>query len=109
MKNKREILDKLNRLQVQLNSWVRDESHGQSEEHRIRIIAMVRSDHDFVDQLLHGVTTNAGSTRLQITAHDMKRCNSIHRHYSAISDIQFDDQEPDPLIGATHVNPNDSR
>ena len=103
MKNKRTVLTKLNRLQVQINSWVRDETHGRSEEHRVRIIAMVRSDHDFVARLLYGVTTNAATTRLRITAHDMKRCNSIQRHYGAISDIQFDDR--DPFEGVTIVKP----
>ncbi len=90
MSNKRQILDKLDQLRILISRWADDEQSGKSAEHKQNIQSIIRSDYQFVDQLIHGVTTNIGLTDLQITAQDMKRCNTIHQRYSAISDLSFD-------------------
>ena len=93
MKNKRQILDKLDRLRILINGWAFDESKGKSEEHKLNIQSIIKSDHQFVAQLLHGVATNAASIRLRITTEDMKRCNTIYKRYSAISNVSFDESD----------------
>jgi len=107
MANKRHRLDKLDRLRILINGWADDESKDKSEEHKLNIQSIIRSDHQFVTQLIYGVTTNAASVHLQITGQDMKRCNTIYKRYSAISNVQFGDK--DPFEGVTIVKPDDTR
>ena len=96
MKSKRQILDKLDRLRMLINGWAFDESKGKSEEHKLNIQSIIKSDHQFVTDLIYGVTTNAASIRIRITAENMKRCNTIYKRYSAISNVSFD---ADDVVG----------
>ena len=77
------------RIRILITSWAYDESKGKPEEHKANIQSIVKSDHQFGTDLIYGVTTNAASDRLRITAQDMKRCNTIHQRYSAISNVEF--------------------
>ena len=43
MKNKRQILDKLDRLRTLVNGWAFDESKGKSEEHKLNIQKIIKS------------------------------------------------------------------
>ena len=90
MTNKRQLLDKLDRISLLISGWAYDESKGRTEEHKLNIQSIVKSDHQFVNQLIYGVTTNAASVHLQITGQDMKRCNTIYKRYSAISNVEFE-------------------
>jgi CO dehydrogenase nickel-insertion accessory protein CooC1 len=100
MKSKRQISDKLDRLRMLINGWAYDEQEGKSKEHKLNIQKLIREDLKFVNQLLYGMPMN-------ITLEDMKKCNTIHKRYRAISNIKFGDK--DPFEGVTIVKPDDTR
>ena len=78
---KRQLLDRLERIKLKITGWAVSEQEGKSAEHKLNIQHVIKSDVRFINQLYR-------RTR-PITAQDMRRCNAIHRRYSAISDVEF--------------------
>ena len=90
-----------------IHGWAYRESEGKSKKHERAIRDMIRPDIKYIEKLIYGVTTNTAVKQNQMSSEDMKKCNTIHKHYRAISNIQFVDK--DPFEGVTVVKPDDTR
>ncbi len=92
--NKKDRLKKLEQLSDHIHSWAAHEYLGKSKKHELGIKSIIKEDLNYIYKLKVGIMSNIIDD--EMTAEDMKKCNTLFTKYRSISDIVMkfkDDQQ----------------
>ena len=78
------ILAKLEKVQLLIDAWISRESIGKSDGEVQALFELTLEDRDFVGNELW----NEVCIYEDISKDEMRKCNSIYRRYSAISNVE---------------------
>ena len=83
--DKQDKLNKLERLSDHIHSWAAHEYLGKSAKHEQAIKSIIKEDLNYIYNLKVGIMSNIIDD--EMTAEDMKKCNTLFTKYRSISDI----------------------
>ena len=92
MTSKHQIPDRLNRLARlerlgnYIRGWAAHEYLGKSKKHEQAIKEIIKPDLQYIQELKIGITSSIIDDNM--TAEDMKKCNTLFTKYKAISNIE---------------------
>ena len=85
--DKQDKLNKLERLSDHIHSWAAHEYLGKSRKHEQAIKGIIKEDLRYIQELKIGITSSIIDDNM--TAEDMKKCNTLFTKYKAISKIEL--------------------
>ena len=85
--NKKDRLKKLEQLSDHIHSWAAHEYLGKSDKHERAIKSIIKEDLHYIYKLKVGIMSNIIDD--EMTAEDMKKCNTLFTKYRSISNIEM--------------------
>ena len=85
--NKKDRLKKLEQLSDHIHSWAAHEYLGKSTKHERAIKGIIKEDLNYIYKLKVGIMSRIIDD--EMTAEDMKKCNTLFTKYRSISNIEL--------------------
>ena len=85
--NKKDRLKKLEQLSDHIHGWAAHEYLGKSAKHEQAIKGIIKEDLNYIYKLKVGIMSNIIDD--EMTAEDMKKCNTLFTKYRSISNIEM--------------------